>query len=489
MRLLSELLAEIPIAANIEGNAAVQVSDITTDSRHVEAGAIYVAIRGTAVDGHHFIGDAIAAGAVAVVADQEGIELPFGVVLVLVENSREMLAHLAASFYPEQPQHVVAVTGTDGKTSVAEFTRQLAVMMRHKAASIGTLGLKTDDAALAGMFAVGHTSPDPLTLHKMLSQLARAGVDCVAIEASSHGIHQHRLDGVRIAAAAFTNLTRDHLDYHGTEAAYGEAKLRLFSDVLYEGRRVVLNADDPFSARIEEVCKARRASFTRYGAKGQELTIVSIDAHADGLTARLIVDGNPMVLTTPLYGAFQIYNMLAAVGLCEFLGHSKQELVTLCSRLTNVPGRMERVGHHPNGAAIFIDFAHTPAALEKVLMVARPHIAGKLHLVFGCGGDRDTGKRPLMGDVAQRLADHVIVTDDNPRSENPAVIRAAIMAACPKASDIGDRGDAIAVAIQNLQPQDALIVAGKGHETTQTIGKQILPFNDAEAIKEALARL
>lgn len=489
MKLLSELLCDVPVAVNVEGNAAVVIRDITTDSRKVGQGSLYVAVRGTVVDGHDYIADAIHAGAVAVVVDEESIELPFGVVLVQVKNTREVLAHLAAAFYPEHPPFAVAVTGTDGKTSVADFVRQLATLMHLRAASIGTLGVKTDDAAVAGMFAASHTSPDPLVLHQILSELARAGVQVVAMEASSHGIHQHRIDGVKLAAVAFTNLTRDHLDYHGTVEAYGEAKLRLFSEVLHEGKRIVVNADDPFSAHIEAVAQARGCPLTRYGARGKELCIISIDAHAAGLTAKLVVDGTPMILHSPLYGAFQIYNMLAAVGLCEALGYSKADLVALCKELTNVPGRMERVASHPNGAAIFIDYAHTPAALEKVLQVARPHIAGKLHVVFGCGGDRDTGKRPLMGAVADKLADYVIVTDDNPRSEDPASIRAAVLAACPKATEIGDRADAIAVAIRNLTPQDALIVAGKGHETTQTIGKQILPFNDAEAIKEALARL
>lgn len=486
---LSDMLNMMALAANVDGNAHVEIDAITTDSREVKPGTLYVAVRGTSVDGHAFIDDAIAAGAAAVVVDRDTVELPMGKVLVQVENSREALAHLAATFMPEQPRHVVAVTGTDGKTSVAEFTRQLALLTGHKAASIGTLGLSTDDGALKGMFAASHTSPDPLTLHTMLSQLARAGVDCVSMEASSHGIHQHRIDGVRLQAAAFTNLTRDHLDYHGTVEAYGEAKLRLFSEVLPEGGRVVVNADDAFATKIEAVAVQRGCPLTRYGVKGTELCIVSIEAHAGGLNAKLVVEGMPMSLKTPLYGAFQIYNMLAAVGLAEVFGHGKQQLVQLCEQLSNVSGRMEKVAVHPNGAGIFIDYAHTPAALEKALVVARPHIKGKLHVVFGCGGDRDTGKRPLMGAVAEKYADHVIVTDDNPRSENPAAIRAAILAACPKATEIGDRADAIAVAIQNVREEDALIVAGKGHETTQIIGKQILPFNDATAIKEALARL
>ncbi len=489
MPLLSDLLGDIPISANVEGCAVVEVKAITTDSRKVQAGMLYVAVRGVAHDGHDYVTQALAAGAVAVVVDREQIELPLGKVLVQVENSREMLAHLAAAFYPEQPRYSVAVTGTDGKTSTAEFTRQLCTLSGQNAASVGTLGVRCADAATAKMFAASHTSPDPLILHDMLLHLAGAGVEAVAIEASSHGIHQHRLDGVRFAAAAFTNLTRDHLDYHGTLEAYTEAKLRLFSEVLRERKCIVLNADDALAPRIEAIAQARGCSVTRYGNKGQELCIVAIKAHGGGLRATLRVRGEERVIETPLFGAFQIYNMLAAVGLCEAMGHDVHTLIGLCSQLKNVPGRMEKVATHSNGAGIFIDYAHTPAALQKVLEVARPHISGALHVVFGCGGDRDTGKRPLMGSVAERYADAVIVTDDNPRSEDPAKIRKAILAECHKAREIGDRAEAIFEAIKILQPQDALIVAGKGHETTQTIGEHVFPFNDAEAIKEALARL
>ncbi len=489
MPLLSEMLGMMPISANLEGNAVVEITDITTDSRQVKPGSLYIAIRGTKVDGHQFVADAVNAGAAAVVVDQDTIELPVGKTLVQVADSREALAHFAAAFYPEHPPVMMAVTGTDGKTSTADFVRQLCTKAGHRAASIGTLGLLSDDEALSAMFAASHTSPDPLSLHKMLSYLARSGVECVAMEASSHGIHQYRMEGVPFSAAAMTNVTRDHLDYHGTVEAYAEAKLRLFSEVLPEGKHVVINADDPIAARVEEIARARGCSMTRYGMKGEELRIVSIEAHKDGLTAQLVVEGRAQILSTPLYGAFQIYNMLAAVGLAKVLGHPMSALVALCGDLKNVPGRMERVAETREGAGIFIDYAHTPAALQKALEVARPHISGKLHVVFGCGGDRDKGKRPLMGEVAQKYADHVIVTDDNPRSEVPAQIRAEIMAACPKATEIGDRADAIAIAVSNLKAQDALIVAGKGHETTQTIGEQVFPFNDAVAIKEALARL
>lgn len=489
MPLLSDLLADIPVSANLDGNAAVVIKGITTDSRRVEAGFLYVAVRGTAADGHDYIAQAVKAGAVAVVVESDAVELPAGMALVQVENSREALAYLAAAFMPEHPRHVVAVTGTDGKTSTAEFTRQLAVLTGHRAASIGTLGVRTDDDAINAMFAASHTSPDPMVLHSMLMHIARAGIDVVAMEASSHGIHQHRMDGVAIEAAAFTNLTRDHLDYHGTAEAYADAKLRLFSEVLPEGKTVVVNMDDALSQRIVAIATARGCRVVGYGERGDTLTIERIRAHAKGLSAHVRVDGEERIIDTDLFGAFQIQNMLAAVGLVHAMGAPLSELIPLCPRLRGVPGRMERVATHPNGAGIFIDYAHTPAALQKVLEVARPHITGALHVVFGCGGDRDTGKRPLMGAVAQDYADHVIVTDDNPRSEDPAAIRAAVISACPKALEIGDRADAIAVAIRNLQSQDALIVAGKGHETTQTIGQQIFPFNDAEAIKEALARL
>jgi UDP-N-acetylmuramyl-tripeptide synthetase len=491
MQPLSKLLHSAGIAAQIIGNSDAQIASITTDSRSVKQGALYVAIRGVTVDGNQFIADAISRGAVAVVTDSvEAAISAANIAFVQCADARIALANLAAAFYPAQPKYLSAVTGTDGKTSVAEFTRQLAVLCGHTSASIGTLGLTVDDQALREQFTVNHTSPDPILLHRMLSVLDTAGVDMVAMEASSHGLHQHRLDGVRFKAAAFTNLTRDHLDYHVTVEAYGQAKLRLFSEVIPTDACAVINADDAFSAQIASVCASRGIRMLRYGMRAEELKIESIAADAKGLSASLIIEGTQIILRCNMYGAFQIYNMLAAVGLVHGMtGKPLPEIVALCAQLTNVRGRMERVANHPSGAPIFIDYAHTPAALEKVLQVTRAHVRGNISLVFGCGGDRDTGKRPLMGEVAERLADSVIVTDDNPRSEDAAAIRAAILARCPKAKECGDRAEAIARALKNLTKDDALIVAGKGHETTQIIGTHAHEFNDASAVREALVCL
>jgi UDP-N-acetylmuramoyl-L-alanyl-D-glutamate--2,6-diaminopimelate ligase len=359
----------------------------------------------------------------------------------------------------------------------------------YPAASIGNLGLRADSEALAAKFPATHTSPDPVALHAMLQSLKQAGVEHVAIEASSHGLDQHRLDAVKIDAAALTTITRDHLDYHGSMEAYLAAKMRLFSELLPEGKTAVINSDDAHAAPIHALCESRRHRVITYGKTGEDLCIANLVPHAAGMDVTIKVQGEEMTLALPHYGAFQVYNMMAACGLAGASGEALPNLVSQCSKLKGIPGRLELVARHPSGAAMFIDYAHTPDALEKVLQVVRQHITGKLHVVFGCGGDRDAGKRPLMGSVAQNLADRVIVTDDNPRSENPAAIRAAIMKMCPKATEIGDRAEAIFVAMQQLRKEDALVIAGKGHETTQTIGAQVLPFNDATAIREALERI
>jgi UDP-N-acetylmuramoyl-L-alanyl-D-glutamate--2,6-diaminopimelate ligase len=490
MPLLSEMLSDLPIAANVEGACRLEISGITTDSRQVKKGMLYIAIRGTKLDGHQFIAEALKNGAAAVVVDQDvEVSIPLNTAMISVDDTREALAHLAGAYFGPQPNIIVAVTGTDGKTSTAEFTRQLFELSDYRAASIGTLGLRCGDAAVEARFPPLHTSPDPIALHGMLQALKTAKIEHVALEASSHGLDQYRLDAVRLDAAALTTITRDHLDYHGTLEAYLAAKARLFETLLPEGKTAVLNMDDAYAPALRETCERRRHRIVTYGKTGEDLCIAAITPHAGGMEVALNVQGAEMALSLPHYGAFQVYNMMAACGLASASGEALPELVAQCARLVGIPGRLELVARHPTGAPLFIDYAHTPGALEKLLQVMRHHITGKLHVVFGAGGDRDTGKRPLMGAVAEKLADRVIVTDDNPRSEDPAAIRAAILKTCPKAMEIGDRAEAIFVAMQQLQEQDALIVAGKGHETTQTIGSQVLPFNDATAIREALERI
>lgn len=489
MRLLSDMLGDLPIAANVEGSTAVPITRITTDSREAGPGSLFIAIRGTKVDGHDHVGEALARGVSAVVTDHASdVAVPMNIANISVENTREALSYFAAVFYGMQPNCIVAVTGTDGKTSTAEFARQLFELQGKASASIGTLGVKCSDAALAETLRSTHTSPDPMLLHKLLQELKQGGIEHVAIEASSHGLDQHRIDAVNIDAAAVTTITRDHLDYHGTEADYVAAKLRLFSELLPKGKRAVLNADDAHYAAFRAAAEKAGNAIVTYGYAGEDIRILDVVANAQGLSAKLRVGGEDVSLVLPHYGEFQLMNMCAAVGLTAG-DASLASVMTQCSKLKGVPGRMELVARHPNGAVLFIDYAHTPGALEKLLQVARRHVKGRLHLVFGCGGDRDAGKRPLMGAVAEALADVVIVTDDNPRSETPAAIRAEIMEACPKAREIGDRAEAIRTAMTELQKDDALIVAGKGHETTQTIGTQVLHFNDAEAIREAVARL
>lgn len=487
---LSDVLADIPVSTNVEGDASVMITHISTDSRTVSKGGIFFAVSGTTHDGHQFIQQAINNGAdVIVMAREKVIEIDVETTAITVDDTREALAHFAAAFYGSQPPNIVAVTGTDGKTSTADFVRQLCTLQGVHAASIGTLGVKCEDSDIMQQFAATHTSPDPLKLHALLKQLAQARITHVALEASSHGLDQFRLDGVKLKAAAFTNFTRDHLDYHKTIDAYYAAKERLFRDLLPEGAFAVLNADDDRYDALANVCAAKNHRIISYGRHGKTLKIIAVTPHALGLDATVEIDGKSHAFSLPLYGEFQLYNMLAAVGLTHAMGVKLHTSLSHLPKLRNVAGRMELVAHHPMGTPLFIDYAHTPAALQKLLEVARQHISGNLVLVFGCGGNRDTGKRPLMGEIAARFADRVIITDDNPRDEDPAAIRAEIIAKCPHAVEIADRKAAIEYALTQLNKNDALLVAGKGHETTQIIGEQILNFNDADIIREAVARL
>jgi UDP-N-acetylmuramoyl-L-alanyl-D-glutamate--2,6-diaminopimelate ligase len=461
--------------------ADLNVASVTADSRAVGPGALFVAIPGTRQDGRAFIGQAVAAGAVAVLAPS-GTSWPQDVPCrPLIEDAepRRALALAAAVLAGRQPRQVVAVTGTNGKTSSVEFLRQIFASAGHRAASLGTLGLN------APGFPVGEglTTPDPVSLARTLADLAACGIEHVAMEASSHGLDQFRLDGVRLTAGALTNLTRDHLDYHGTEAAYRAAKLRLFAVLLPPGTPVVANADmDGETLRqLLQIATDRRLNLSTVGEAGSRIRLLRATPRPDGQILAIEALGHRREIGLRLPGRFQADNVLLAAGLALAMGEATA--LDHLEGLTGVRGRMELAARLPNGAAVYVDYAHTPDALERLLLALRPHTAGRLHLVFGAGGDRDRGKRPLMGASAARLADRAIVTDDNPRGEDPASIRGAILAACPGAVEIGDREAAIAAALSDLGPGDVLAVAGKGHEQGQTVAGIVHPFDDVSTVR------
>jgi UDP-N-acetylmuramyl-tripeptide synthetase len=468
----------------LQGSAQARVGGITADSRQVTPGALFAALSGSKSNGSAFAVQAVERGAsVLLMSEEEArrMAVPQGVTLLASEHPRRALAQLAAAFFAVQPEFVLAVTGTDGKTSTTDFARQLLDLSGLKAASLGTIGARS--ASLNLTLETGHTTPDPVTLHRQLRQLALAGAQAVAMEASSHGLDQARLDGVKLSAVAFTNLGRDHLDYHPDEEAYFHAKRHLFAELLPEGAVAAINIEDPRGAELCELVQARGGKLITYGRGSAHLDVIASTPVASGLELTLGVEGAllpPMVV--PLMGGFQAMNALAACGLVHGCGIPLIDLVMLLPQLQGVRGRMERVALH-RGGSVIVDYAHTPRALETVLNALRPHTQGKLRVIFGCGGDRDTGKRPLMGEVAARLADAVIVADDNPRSEDPALIRAAVMAGCPNAENIGDRKAAIAAGLAALGEGDVLLIAGKGHETTQTIGTEVLEFDDAAVVR------
>jgi UDP-N-acetylmuramoyl-L-alanyl-D-glutamate--2,6-diaminopimelate ligase len=466
-----------------------EITGITTDSSKVKPGFVFVAIKGGKVDGADFIPQAEQNGAVAIVRDQvAGFRIQDKI--IYVENARLALAKMAAAFYGVQPENIVAVTGTDGKTSTADFFRQLMHLAEEKSASIGTIGVISGDGE--NLYPGSLTTPDPVSLASMLSEMKRSGIDNVAMEASSHGLAQYRLDGVRLKAAAFTNIARDHLDYHKTEEAYFAAKARLFSELLPEGGAAVLNADDSKFLELEAICKRRGHKIISFGKNGVEFAINSIKPAAHGQEAELTLFGKKYYIKVPLFGEFQVMNILAALGLAVGCGGDIEQLVANIGKLRGVSGRLEQAVLLKNGAAIFIDYAHTPMALGNILTTLRPHTNGRLHVVFGCGGDRDPGKRPLMGKIAAQLADNVLVTDDNPRSENPASIRAAVMAGCGgkiSCKEVADRAQAIYLAIKQLETGDVLVIAGKGHEKMQIIGDKSLPFDDGEVARNAAREL
>jgi UDP-N-acetylmuramoyl-L-alanyl-D-glutamate--2,6-diaminopimelate ligase len=407
--------------------------------------------------------------------------LPPNVAFVKVHDARRSLALAAAKFFAEQPQVIAAVTGTSGKTSVAAFTRQIWAALGYEAASIGTIGLVSGKREVYGSL----TTPDPVALHRELDTLAKEDVTHLAIEASSHGLDQHRLDGVEIAAGGFTNISRDHLDYHPSMADYLAAKLRLFTDLVERRGAAVINVDHEHAEAAVSCAKERRLRLLTVGRKGTGIRLIEnkIDGFAQMLHA--VHAGSDYRLRLPLVGDFQVENALLAAGLVIATGGEPAAAFAALARLKGAKGRLELVGER-DGASIFVDYAHKPDALAKALDALRPYVTGRLVVVFGAGGDRDPGKRPMMGQIAAEKADRVVITDDNPRSEEAAAIRAAIMQAAPGAVEIGDRGEAIRSAIHELAPGDVLLIAGKGHETGQIIGKQVFPFSDHEAVAAAL---
>jgi UDP-N-acetylmuramoyl-L-alanyl-D-glutamate--2,6-diaminopimelate ligase len=465
---------------------AVAVTGLAVDSRAVRPGDLFFALAGLKTDGARFVDSAIASGAVAVAGDHPPPgerRVPF----VTTPNPRRALALAAAKFYPQQPSTIAAVTGTSGKTSVAAFARQIWQRLGHAAASIGTIGLVSPKRTVYGSL----TTPDPIALHRQLDEIAREGVTHLAFEASSHGLDQYRLDGVRIGAGGFTNLSRDHMDYHPDVAHYLAAKLRLFRDLVAAGGAAVISADHDCSQEVIDAAREKNLRLITVGrggdGAGEGIRVVAADV--DGFTQRLELQhrGRIHSIRLPLVGEFQIENAIVAAGLAIGTGSEPGEVFAALEHLEGARGRLEQVGER-NGAPIFVDYAHKPDALAKALQALRPYARRRLVVVFGAGGDRDAGKRPLMGAIAAENADHVIVTDDNPRSENPAAIRAAILSAAKGAGEIGDRAEAIRTAIAGLQAGDALLIAGKGHETGQIVGDRILPFSDHEAVASALAQ-
>ncbi|MCR4266054.1 UDP-N-acetylmuramoyl-L-alanyl-D-glutamate--2,6-diaminopimelate ligase [Nitratireductor sp. ZSWI3] len=477
----SEFADILPQQGLVPANA--EISGISSDSRRIEKGNLFFALAGTRTDGSAFAADAVRAGAVAVVAPKGHLKESPGAPVLEVEDARRTLAFAAARFYRRQPGTMVAVTGTSGKTSVAAFTRQIWKHAGLSAASIGTTGVVAPGRDEYGEL----TTPDPIALHRLLDELAGEGVTHASMEASSHGLDQRRLDAVRLTAGGFTNLGRDHMDYHPTMEAYHSAKLRLFDTLLPKGAPAVIFADDPWSEPTEKAAAAAGLKVLTVGRHGGFLTLKRVEHERHRQRAEVDLDGEIFEIDLPLAGDFQVANALVAAGLAISTGTPAETAFAALEKLKGASGRLELVGTAENGAQVYVDYAHKPDGLDNVLQSVRPFTTGRVIVVFGCGGDRDRGKRPIMGAIAARLADVVIVTDDNPRSEEPASIRAAIMEAAPGATEIGDRHEAIRAAVAMLREGDTLIVAGKGHETGQEIDGKKHHFSDHEEVRAALA--
>ena len=469
-----------------------KLNGITADSRHVRQGYIYAAIPGQKFDGHAFIADAIRNGAEAVLCDSQADLSAYKdekILFLLTENTRATFARLVARFYHDAPETIVAVTGTNGKTSVVHYVRAIWELLGVKGASLGTLGVVSPGRVQDGRM----TTPDPVNLHAELADLAAVGVNHLAMEASSHGIVQHRLDGLNISAAAFTNISHDHLDYHTSMEEYYQAKAKLFTTLLQKGGTAVINMDEEEGVRLSEDIKALRpdVKIIEYGQYARDIHIVELKPNATGQHLVIEMAGIKQTQNIALVGAFQTYNLCAALGLvyASMPEISVEKLLNIMPKMSAPRGRLEVVSGHPKRAGVYVDYAHTPDALKHILHAMRAHTSGKLIVVFGCGGDRDKSKRPVMGRIACEYADHVIVTDDNPRSEDPEQIRREIIAACPGAEDIGNRAYAIHKAVQMADEGDIVVIAGKGHERGQMVKGNILPFDDVAITREAIDAL
>jgi UDP-N-acetylmuramoyl-L-alanyl-D-glutamate--2,6-diaminopimelate ligase len=461
--------------------APLHIIGLTADSREVAPGFLFAALPGTKVDGTAYLAAAKDKGAIAAIVPEGTADVP-GLALVRTDNPRRLLALAAARFYDDQPDTIVAVTGTNGKTSVTVFVRQIWAEMGFRAASLGTIGIVGPDGAVE----LKHTTPDPVKLQEAVAALADQRVEHLAIEASSHGLVQHRLDGLHISAAAFTNFTRDHLDYHHSLEDYFDAKMMLFEKLLCPGSPAVINADMPEAADIIRRCKAHGLVPYTVGEKGDTIRILKTLQTENGQFLTLRMADGTFDVPLPLVGDFQASNAVVAAGLVLATGGEAAQVRHALASLKGASGRLERVGSKPNGARVFVDYAHTPDAIETALKALRPSTRGRLDVVFGCGGDRDKGKRPLMAKAAAQNADRVYITDDNPRTEDASTIRREALAGAPQAIEIGNRAEAIARAMAKLEPGDVLLVAGKGHEPGQTIGTIVHPFSDHDAVKAAL---
>ncbi|SMX27800.1 UDP-N-acetylmuramoyl-L-alanyl-D-glutamate--2, 6-diaminopimelate ligase [Pelagimonas phthalicica] len=484
----SKSLTELGLTARAGREA--QVTGLAVDSREVKEGYLFAALPGTRVHGGEFIQFALRMGAGAILTDAEGAEIAADelaasdAALIIAEDPRQALAYTAALWWGAQPEHVIAVTGTNGKTSVSAFTRQIWQALGKRAVNLGTTGVEGDWTA-----PLQHTTPEPITLHRMLAGAAAADVTHAAMEASSHGLAQRRLDGVQLKAAGFTNFTQDHLDYHETFDDYFAAKAGLFARVLPEEGTAVINIDDPRGVDMLAIAKARGQQVITVGRHAADLCLEGQRFDATGQEIRLSWGGAVYQARLGLIGGFQAENVLLAAGLAIACGAPAGEVFDCLPMLGTVRGRMQLAATRDNGAAVFVDYAHTPDAVSTAIKALRPHVMGRLVAIVGAGGDRDAGKRPLMGRAAQENADMVIVTDDNPRSEDPASIRAAVLAGAPDAIEVGDRAEAILRGVDALGPGDALLVCGKGHETGQTVGDTVYPFDDVEQSSVAVAAL
>ena len=488
-RARTKSLAELGLTA--QAGREARITGLSVDSRAVKEGHLFAALPGTKVHGGEYIQYALRMGASAVLTDREGARIAkqelaqADVPVVLAEDPRQALAYAAALWFERQPETLVAVTGTNGKTSVATFTRQIWTLLGHEAINLGTTGVEG-----AWQFHLAHTTPEPITLHRVLSEAAANGVTHAAMEASSHGLEQRRLDGVRLAAAAFTNFSQDHLDYHASFEDYFAAKAGLFERVLPEEGVAVVNLDDDRGPDMAEIALDRGQDLLTVGhSMGAHMRIIGQRYDATGQNLRFEWNGEPQQTRLSLIGGFQAENVLVAAALAIGAGAVPEAVFRTFPELVTVRGRMQLAATRENGAAVFVDYAHTPGALVTALKALRPHVMGRLIVVFGAGGDRDRGKRVLMGEAAAEHADVAIVTDDNPRSEDPAEIRRMVMQGCPDATEVGDRAEAILRGVDALQPGDALLIAGKGHESGQTIGDDVYPFDDAEQASVAVAAL